>query len=141
MNNNNIKSESIRGFVVAGNGHLTDDGQDVIVDVIVGDEDVTDAPAPAVVVAVFLPVAVIVHQHLIARPLIEERNLELEGVDIMLVIGDLVEIDGHVTVDGDVTIVIMIIIVRLLLILGSSVRKEGQIPSRLLPVGLKIRKF
>ena len=47
----------------------------------------------------------------------------------MLVVGNLVEIDGHVTVDGDVRVVVVIIIVSLLVILGSSVRKEGQIPS------------
>ena len=121
-------NESIRGFVVAGNGHLTDNRQDVLIDVIVGDEDVTDAPAPAVVVAVFLAVAVVVHQHLVAGSLVEEGNFELEGIHIMLVVGDLVEIDGHVTVDGDVRVVIVIIIVRLLIVLGSSVRQEGQIP-------------
>ena len=85
-NNNNIWSEYIRGFVVAGNGHLTDDGQDIIVDVIVGDEDVTDAPSPAVVVAVFLPVAVIVDQHLVSGSLVEEGNFELEGIHIVLVV-------------------------------------------------------
>ena len=121
-------NESIRGFVVAGNGHLTDDGQDVIVDVIVGDEDVTDSPTPAVVIAIFLPIAVVVHQHLVAGPLVEEGNLELEGIHIMLVVGDLVEIDGHVTVDGDVRVVIVIIIICLLIVLCSSVRQEGQIP-------------
>ena len=119
---------SIRGFVVAGNGHLTDNRQDVLIDVIVGDEDVTDAPAPTVVVAVFLAVAVVVHQHLVAGSLVEEGNFELEGIHIMLVVGNLVEIDGHVTVDSYVRVVIVIIIVRLLIVLGSSVRQEGQIP-------------
>ena len=46
----------------------------------------------------------------------------------MLVVGDLVEIDGDVTMDGYVRVVIVIIIVRLLIVLGSSVRQEGQIP-------------
>ena len=122
-------NKSIRGFVIAGNGHFTDNCQDVLVDVIVGDEDVTDSPAPAVVIAIFLPIAVVVHQHLVAGPLVEEGNFEFEGVHIMLVVGNLVEIDGHVTVDGDVRVVVVIIIVSLLVILGSSVRKEGQIPS------------
>ena len=74
----------------------------------------------------------IVHQHLVAAPLVEEENVELEGIHKMLVVGDLVEKDGHVTVDSD-----LVIIIRLLVIISSSVRKECQIPSGLLPVRLK----
>ena len=79
-------TNNLRGFVVSGNGHLTDNCQDVIFGVILGEEDLTGAPAATnplatlvtgLVVAVFLPVAVIVHQHLVAGPLVEERNLEL----------------------------------------------------------------
>ena len=129
---------------MARNGHLTDNCQDVIFDVILGEEDLTGAPAAAnplatlstgVVVAVFLPVAVIVDQPLVPSTLVHQVNVEFEGTDIILVVGDLEKIDGHVTVQSDG--LITIIIFNLLTILGRSVRKEGQIPSRLFPIGLK----
>ena len=55
----------------------------------------------------------------------------------MLVVRDLVEVDSHITVDGYIGVIIMIIIVSLLLVLGSSIGQEGQIPPRLLPVRLE----
>ena len=51
---------NLRGFVIARDGHVTDDGQDIIINVVVGDEDVTDPPTPAVVVPVLLAIAVII---------------------------------------------------------------------------------
>ena len=135
---------NLRCFVVARNGHLTDNCQDVIFDVILGEEDLTGAPAATnplatlatgLVVAVFLPVAVIVHQPLVPGTLVDEVNAEFKGIDIILVIGDLKKIDGHVTVQGDG--VLTIIIFNLHTILGRSVWKEVQIPSRLFPIELK----
>ena len=128
-----------RGSLHARDGHLADDGEGVVIDVVIVDEDVADAPAPAVVVAVLLPVAVIVHEHLLLGPLVQEGDLELERVDVVLVGRHLVEVDRHVSVDRDVAVILVIVMVRVFLVLGSSVWQEGQIPTGLLAVCLTIQ--
>ena len=135
----NIKQKNLRGSLRARDGHLADDGEGVVIDVVVVDEDVADAPAPAVVVAVLLPVAVIVHEHLLLGPLVQEGDLELERVDVVLVGGHLVEVDRHVSVDRDVAVILVIVMVRVFLVLGSSVWQESQIPAGLLAVSLTIK--
>ena len=135
----NIKQKNPRGSLRARDGHLADDGEGVVIDVVVIDEDVADAPAPAVVVAVLLPVAVIVHEHLLLGPLVQEGDLELERVDVVLVGGHLVEVDRHVSVDRDVAVILVIVMVRVFLVLGSSVWQESQIPAGLLAVSLTIK--
>ena len=61
-----------RCFIIARNGHLTDDGQSVIIDEVIVDRNVTNAPAPAVVIPVFLAITMVIHLGLLACSLVEE---------------------------------------------------------------------
>ena len=63
----------------------------------------------------------IVHQHPLPSLWVQEGYFELEGVDVVLVGGDLVQVDRYVPVYGDVGVVILVILFLCLFLLGCSI--------------------
>merc|ERR1719430_2458269 len=85
--------------IVARYGHLTDYGQGVLINELTGNQDVTDPPAPRIVIPILLAISMVVNKHFISISWIQEGNLELKRIHIILVSRHFVKVDCHITMD------------------------------------------